>query len=390
MNHLTIILKPTNRCNAHCLYCSAWNPGQHEPVMTGKSLEVLFERLQEWVVHSRQNRRIKIIWHGGEPLIMPPSFYYHAIALERELEKCDGVEIENNMQSNLLCLDNERLDMLEQLLTYKKSKRTMGTSYDPIPDIRVYRGGDYNEKWEQAVKLLESRDFPYGIVYVVHRRSLEQVERVAEVFLEKFPGIGIRFNPLYKEGRAINQACEPLYITPGEWGDFLVKLYGIWERHEKKPSWQPLKEIDMFHFGQDNRMSCDLVGKCGTTHLGIDTDGTVYCCGRGIDRKYKSFGNIHEDKMAGILKHPNRKEMANRAAFLEQTYCSDCKWWRYCHGGCPMDAAINNQDNIFCKTNFCLSRQYFLETVYKEPNRQDKKEDAIFKNQGSSEQKKRI
>ena len=91
------------------------------------------------------------------------------------------------------------------------------------------------------------------------------------------------------------------------------------------------------------------------------------CIGRGIDRKYKSFGNILQQKFSEILRNPARKEMMNRAVFLQNTQCSGCKWWRYCHGGCPMDAAITNENNIFKKSNFCVSRNRFLNTIYGEP-----------------------
>lgn len=365
MNHLTIILKPTNRCNAHCLYCSAWAPKKKEPVMNENDLEILFHRIEEYITHSRRTKHIKIIWHGGEPLTMPLAFFYKAIELEKKLETDLGISIENNMQSNLLSLTPGKLDMMETLLTFQNKKKTIGTSYDPIEGVRVLRGGDYNKKWEQAIELIKERNFPFGIVYVVHRRSMEQIHQLTDLFMEKFPRTGIRFNPLYKEGRAQDDVCDPLYITPLEWGEFLVNLYGIWESHGKKPSWQPLKEIDTFHNQTDSRMTCDLAGKCGTSHLGIDTDGSAYCCGRGIDRKYKKFGNIRQHSLKEILNHPDRKKMANRTTYLHQTHCNNCQWWKYCHGGCPMDAAINNQNNIFQKTNFCLSRKYYFEKIYK-------------------------
>jgi uncharacterized protein len=348
------------------VYCSAWECGVGE-TMTEETLGVLFERVEEWVVHSKRTRTLKIIWHGGEPTLMPVSFYEKALGLQERLRRLYRLEIENNIQSNLLFLNKEKVEMLGRLLEFRGQKRTVGTSYDPLPGVRVVRNRDYGAEWEKATSLLQAHGLPYGIVYVVHRGSIENIEKVAEVFLEKFAGIGVRFNPLYMEGRAANDECKPLYITPKEWGEFLVKLHEIWLRHDKKTSWQPLKEMDSFHYGKDSRMTCDKSGRCGKTHLGIDTDGTVYSCGRGIDRKYSAYGNVHRNSIAEILKHPARLAMNNRSTYLENTLCSGCKWWRYCHGGCPMDAAINNDNNIFKKTNFCVSRRLFLETVYKEP-----------------------
>lgn len=337
--------------------------------MSAETLEKLFERIAEWVSHSKQAKNIKIIWHGGEPTLMPLSFFYKAIRLQEQLEQTLGsqLHIKNNIQTNLLYLDEEKLEMLDILLSGNGRKSTIGTSYEPLAGIRKIKNGNYNDLWEKSFALLKARDFPFGIVYVVHKRSIENIESVVETFLEKFPGTGIRFNPLYKEGKAAGSLCEPLVITPLEWGDFLVKLYRTWETLDKKPRWQPLVEIDNYHSGRGAGICCDHAGRCAHTHLGIDTDGTVYSCGRGIDRGHRPYGNIHEKRISDILKNPARMEMINRAAFLRTTYCSRCKWWRYCHGGCPMDAAIDNNNDIFKKSNFCISRNRFLSTIYKEP-----------------------
>lgn len=373
MSHLTVIIKPTNRCNANCLYCSAWHPvekGQTH-TMDLETLETLFERIDDWVIHSKQPKGIKFIWHGGEPTLMPVDFFYRVIALQEELEKKHGsrLRMENNIQTNLLFLETEKLEMLKVLLARNGNgkRSTIGTSFEPLPGIRVLKRGSYIREWERSIALLKENDLPFGIVYVVHKRSIQDIDRVVEVFSEKFPGTGIRFNPLYQEGKAAESGCESLYITPLEWGDFLVRLYRIWERLDKKPGWQPLKEVDDFHHKKKSRVCCDHAGRCAMTHLGIDTDGGVYSCGRGIDRKYKSFGNIREKKISEILKSPSRMEMLNRSAFLENTFCKECKWWRYCHGGCPMDAAIANENDIFKRSNFCVSRNRFLNTIYKEP-----------------------
>ncbi len=367
MNHLTVIIKPTNRCNAACAYCSAWEPGKGSPRMSTETLTVLFDKIGEWVTHSRRTRSIKMIWHGGEPTLMPNEFFYKTIELQENLMNRHNLEIENNIQSNLLCINQKKIDMLSKLLCFNGEKRTIGTSFDPIPNVRVIRNKDYTAMWRRSIGLLRKNQFPFGIVYVVHRRSLENFDMVTGTFLNQFQKTGVRFNPLYKEGKAVDDQCRPLYITSKEWGDFLIRLYRIWEANGKRHSWQPIKEIDAFHFKKDRRMTCDQSGKCGTTHLGIDTDGSVYSCGRGIDRKYKSYGNIHTDSISRILKHPARLEMLNRSSYLEHTFCRGCKWWQYCHGGCPMDAAINNHNNIFQKTNFCAARRRFFEAVYKEP-----------------------
>jgi len=368
MRNTTLIFKPTDRCNAQCVYCSAYNPDNHRKMMSIPTLEKMFLRLEEWIATSTQLEDIKIIWHGGEPTLMSMDFFNRAIELEERIRATFHLSIQNLIQSNLLNLNNDRVRMLKTLLTNEKGEiGRIGTSYDPFPDIRIAKKGDYNSIWDRSIQLLENENIPYGILFVVHKLALNNFDYIVDLFANRFSEIGIRFNPLYREGRArLGDKCRDLYITSKEWGDFLIRLYRYWEKLDKKPRWIPLKEFDDFHFSGSGHLSCDFSGKCATTHLGIDTDGTLYSCGRGIDRKYEQYGNIHENSFQDIVLNPARQRILNRTTYLLHTQCQGCKWWHYCHGGCSMDAAIH-YDNIYNKTNFCMSRKKFFNTIYKVP-----------------------
>ncbi len=366
MERATIIIKPTNACNADCVYCSADNASE-KSFMSNDTVRILFARIKEWLSYTSELKSIKLIWHGGEPTLMPVNFYYRVLELEEEIFTRFGVKIENHIQSNMLFVNEKKIKMLKIFLKRNNRKRSVGTSYDPIPGIRILKNAIYLEEWQKSINLLLLHNIHYGIVYVVHKKSLENVNEIAQDFLKKFPQVSIRFNPLYKEGKAAGKECESLYISPLEWGQFLVSLYRIWESYAKEPSWFPLKEIDDFHFNNKSRLCCDSSGKCGYTHLGINTDGGVYNCGRGIDRKYKSFGNIREHSFLQLLNSPARREIINRTSYIYNTFCHLCRWWFYCHGGCPMDAAISRDNNIFSRSNFCISRQHYFNTIYKEP-----------------------
>lgn len=368
MKNITIIFKPTDLCNAKCIYCSAYDAQNQGRVMTFETLDKMFARIEEWARESQQLEDIKIIWHGGEPTMMPLDFFYRAIEHEDRIRKKTRLPIKNLIQSNLLNLNPAVLKMLKVLLLDESGEMgRIGTSYDPFPGIRLAKNGDYNSIWEDSIAKLKENGFPFGILFVVHQMALTRFEVVRDAFANRFAGIGIRFNPLYQEGRARKgDSCRHLYINPEEWGQFLIKLYREWEQLGKKPQWVPLKEFDDYHFRGNFKLSCDASGQCAMTHLGIDTDGSLYSCGRGIDRKFEKYGDIFRNSFRDIILNPGRQKMLNRTTFLQNTFCRDCQWWNYCHGGCPMDAAIYH-DDIYRKTNFCKSRKLFFNTIYREP-----------------------
>lgn len=367
METLNLIIKPTHACNARCVYCSAWNGGGRIGRMSDETLIRIFQRIEEWVHQTGRVRRLKLIWHGGEPTLMPAAFYQKVLALEQDLIDKLGLEIENSIQSNLLMMDDQKLNFIKELLTLNGTGNLVGTSAEPLQGIRLLKQGDYHQEWERGISLLRERDIPFGIVYVVHQRSLRRIDEICQYFLENFPRTGIRFNPLYREGKAQGEGCDSLSISPREWGEFMIKLYRIWEEADKRPGWHPIKAIDDFHFHQKQRLSCDQTGRCGQTHLGIDWDGTVYSCGRGIDRRLMAYGNLMVQEFSKILQHPARREILNRVPYLKNTHCLECEWWSYCHGGCPMDTAIYHDDEIFHRSSICPSRRLYLRRIYKEP-----------------------
>ena len=368
MRHATVIFKPTGLCNAGCIYCSAYDDNREEKKMTREILDRLFDRIEEWKISTPELREVKFLWHGGEPTLMPDSFFYRAIERQEELRENHNLGIKNIIQSNLLNLNDRKVKMLKALLTDPSGEvGRIGTSYDPTPGIRITDRGDYNQQWRESLNLLRKNGLPFGILFVVHRIALERMDEILDMLLEEFPDVGFRFNPLYKEGRASREdKCLHLYITSRQWGEFLVHLYRRWESLSKKPRWAPLQEIDQFHQAGQFRLGCNYSGRCATHYLGIDTDGRVYSCGRGIDRRHECYGDIRTDSFKEMLSHPARIRMLNRTPFLRNTKCRDCPWWRYCHGGCPMDAAINF-DDIFQKTNLCEARKFFFTAVYGTP-----------------------
>jgi sulfatase maturation enzyme AslB (radical SAM superfamily) len=75
----TIVVQPTPLCNIDCNYCYLPNRRDHS-TMSQDTLRTLFERVfaSGWSASS-----ITVIWHAGEPLVLPPSYYRSAFDLIR-------------------------------------------------------------------------------------------------------------------------------------------------------------------------------------------------------------------------------------------------------------------------------------------------------------------
>jgi uncharacterized protein len=366
MQNLTLILKPTHQCNGACVYCSAWKDTYQTPVMSQETLTRLVERLAEYA-DLEPVKSIRFTWHGGEPLLMPPEFYYQAMDLQKSLLKPLGVQVHNSIQSNLLALDSARARMLYKLLAADEPDGgIVGSSVEVIPGIRAAKHGDYEAQLDKSISLLKDYGLKYGFVYTVHCKALGRAGEIYRAISERYEPISVRFNPMYPEGRARRDSANALHLLPGQWGDFLLELREYHINADKALNVLPLDSWEAYHERGEFHLACEESGNCTQNHLGVDTDGTIYSCGRGVDRGSTPYGNLHHEALAHILAAPGRVKLHNRKPYLQSSYCAACEWWEYCHGGCPIDAELA-YDNIYLPTSWCEGRRLYFKSAYGSP-----------------------
>jgi uncharacterized protein len=95
-----LVIQPTPFCNIDCGYC--YLPGRSVAKrMRLETIERVFERL---LADRLLPPRLSVLWHAGEPLTVPISFYESAFATIRS--KC-GTEshITHEMQTNATLID---------------------------------------------------------------------------------------------------------------------------------------------------------------------------------------------------------------------------------------------------------------------------------------------
>jgi len=358
----TVIIKPTDGCNARCRYCSAAHPGCAKR-MTEDTLRAALRLFGDWALLCGRGS-LRFIWHGGEPLLMAPSFWEDVFRGQEELLASRGVTFENRIQTNATLISPETLPALKRLLG---ERGVVGTSADPLPGIREIKGapdGLYATRWSDGVNLLRAAGIRYGILYVVHRESLPRLEEVYRRFRAEHPGVGIRFNPLYRQGRA----CEAgvwgdLGISAAEWGQALVALHEVWARDGRPANVQPLGPWWRLHAEGKWRLSCECSGRCVATHFGVDPDGSIYLCGRSADGGTFCFGNAREMTAEGLRDHRLRRALSSRIVYLKRTFCRDCPYWIYCHGGCINDSVLES-DTPFAPTSFCAGLRAYFEHAF--------------------------
>src|SRR5215470_1623421 len=90
-----LVIQPTPFCNINCSYCYLPDR-QSTKQMSPETLEQTFA----WVFSSGLVREpFTLLWHAGEPLVVPPAFYERAAALLGRYNR-QGVEVYHALQTN--------------------------------------------------------------------------------------------------------------------------------------------------------------------------------------------------------------------------------------------------------------------------------------------------
>ena len=126
----TVILKVTEQCNSNCYYCDVtYKPG-YKHSMSLEILEVVFQRINEYLI-SHPKETVKLIWHGGEPLILGAGYYRRAVWLLGAHCSETLPRINHVIQTNLTCFDQSFVGPFKSL-----GISGVGTSFDPEPHMR--------------------------------------------------------------------------------------------------------------------------------------------------------------------------------------------------------------------------------------------------------------
>lgn len=335
-----LIFKPTAACNANCRYCEASN-NRHTSTMSVEMLGLLMQRIDEYLT-DRPEERVALTWHGGEPLLLGPDYFEKAWELQNRHCPRTGSRIEHLIQSNATLFDERFVPAFRKLKI-----RQVGTSYEPLPGIRGPGKGteprdseSYNRQFLRGTACMERHGILWGMIYTVHRQSLEDPLRLYH-FLINLTGGNLNFNPVCFGDETEND----LAITASEYTEFLGTVFKAWwPQHEVYAGVQPFGRFlqDLSHGGCSG--SCCYSGRCSHGWLGIGPDGVASHCGRTLDWSRQQYGNIVTHSMADLLNHEKREVFRERIGHLQETECSGCRFWNMCHGGCPLDAHLAGGD----------------------------------------------
>lgn len=313
--YISVVVKPTLFCNTDCSHC--YHPPE-ERVPGNMSLETV-ENIMRMV--SEEYDAAWFIWHGGEPLTLPMSFYKGVIELEQKYFGKNSFRYGNTIQTNGLLLNR-------RLMAYCREKAiNIGVSYEG-PYNSILRQGDV----EKSLNALSAKENKYSVGATICAETASKQAELYRYFRDK--GTNLSLSPVIPAGCA---KCNGTVPDADEFIKGSIEAFDEWlHDSESEIPLIPHYLYVLNYLGDPTPSDCAHTS-CLTKWLCVNPDGSIYPCAKACPQEFY-MGNINS---IGSIAEAFQSEGFRRiliGSIKRREKCASCPVYRYCNGGCSMDA----------------------------------------------------
>jgi uncharacterized protein len=351
-----LVLQPSPFCNINCDYC-------YLPNRTSKKrmpLEIVGATIEKVFAADLVLGPLTVIWHAGEPLAMPISYYERAFDEIRRKAPA-GALIRHCMQSNGTLLNEAWCRFISV------HNVSVGLSIDGPADIhdahRKTRSGRGSHQAAMAgLRLLQSHGIPFHVISVITQQSLGRAEDIYHFFYDL--GISqLGFNIEEIEGENGKSTLTSSGSMSGGVESFMSAIFRLQKADGgrmrirefdaalgKIRSQKSLRSFDFPHFNEQVRpfgiLNVDCDGNYSTYSpelLGMNVTpyGTF------------SFGNVLEDDFVEAVEGPKFRSVFADIQSGINLCRKSCAYYGYCGGGAPANKYYENGSFATTETMFC-------------------------------------
>ncbi|MCR4919427.1 MAG: anaerobic sulfatase-maturation protein [Prevotella sp.] len=336
-----VTLKPVGpQCNMHCDYCYyADKAGLYRQEETQTMSIGLVEEFTRQYISSQTARQVLFIWHGGEPMLRPLSFYRRAVELQQRYAA--GRHIDNFIQTNGTLIDDEWCRFL------RDHHWLVGISIDGTQAMhdayRRTRGG--GATWRQVMKAidrLKHYGVDWNVMATINACNVTQPEQFYS-FIQSVDARYIQFTPIVERRQDIDMPLASpddtaaqmtaSSITPSAWGNFLCSLFDLWVRHDVGHRFVQLFDATLANWCGVEPGLCALSVHCGQAAV-MEANGDVYSCDHFVFHDYR-LGNMRERPLVAMLYGEAQHSFGQRKELALPSCCKKCSFLFACHGECP-------------------------------------------------------
>lgn len=354
-----LIFQGTSFCNIDCAYCYLPNRNSSRRI----ELDTIAATCRELEKFKLASERVSVLWHAGEPLVLPLSFYESAFPLIRTTLKSSKVDFA--IQTNGTLLNTIWLDFM------KRWDVTVGLSCDGPARFhdafRTTRNGEpTSQKVIRAARLIKSAGLPLSVICVLTKSSVGFPEELFR-FFEDLGVDELAFNIDEKDGSAARSTFSE-EDSNSFFSDFLQRYFELVLSSGSK---QRVRELE-------NGLSYLLVSDHAKRNLEIEpiriltvgSDGGVSTFSpelHGVE--HQSFGrfifaNVRSPNWLETLVNNQTFKKVKQDIHAGRDLCrKTCSYFDICLGGSPSNKLGENESFVSTETIACRFYQKAVANV---------------------------
>jgi uncharacterized protein len=345
-----VVIQPTSLCNINCRYCYL----PYRSVNKRMSMETLSQISKRLFSSPFVSDKLTIVWHAGEPLILPPSFYEEAFQILQQWNT-KGVHVTHSFQTNGTLITQQWCDF------FKKHAIQIGVSIDGPKYIHDANRVDWAGKGTfdrvlHGLTLLRENQQPFSIIAVVTRDSVDQADNFWRFFKEIGP-THLGLNPEEADGANKQSSLET--------NEDIHAYQRFFARILELTAQEPLLIRESASLMTSIKVG-SLLSRTQTnvpmTIISFDSEGNISTfCPELLTITHATygnfiFGNVFQDTLEDILKKPKFIAVNQEIQQGVLKCLKSCPYFMFCGGGHPSNKLSENGTFNSTETRACQLR----------------------------------
>lgn len=365
-----VVIQPTTFCNLDCDYC--YLPDRK--LKYKLSLELIEPIFRNIFSSNFIDRGFTIVWHAGEPLTVPISFYTSAIRmidrLNREVNDIP-YQIDHSLQTNGTLITQNWCDFI------KDHGVKIGVSIDGPAFIhdshrKTRTGKGTHSSTMRGIELLQKNHIPFSVIAVLTDTSLDYPDEIFEFFL-KHQIRYVGFNIEEIEGIHSSSSLEKTGVE-ARYRNFMQRFY---TRAKQAEDSLRVREFDDIYNFICHTNSSSLQGQFTPfSMINVAYNGDFSTFSPELlsmkSQTYGDFllGNVSSHAIQSIYKTDKFKKI-NRDIQAGVKMCQKtCSYFSLCGGGAPANKYFENgtfrsTETLYCKYTKKIIIDLILEDLEK-------------------------
>lgn len=377
---MLLIIQGTPFCNIDCTYCYLPDRDRRDR-LSMKTLHRLVERLVDFVEEApadwrhrilkagpAQPTEIAVVWHAGEPLVLPIRFYEEAFAAFTPLQQL-GVAVTHGFQTNGTLITDQWIDF------FQRTNVNIGVSIDGPQDLhdrhRRYRNGSGSfQRCFAGIERLQMAGMPFHVISVLTEPALHEADRLFDFFL-KAGLCDIGFNVEEIEGH--NERSSLASGTASTlYRDFLRRFLQL---NAQAGFPIRLREAEqMTSLLLRGELPANVQTEAGHI-ISVDVAGNVSTFSPELlglkSEQFADFiiGNVFADSLTEMLTGSIATSIATEISLGVARCQATCDLFAFCKGGAPVNkfcetGSFRASETMHCRLTVKATLQECVDTIY--------------------------